>query len=130
MRDGWFRDENGALVKQKMQSDNGVQKGLKAILQERNLWQKDMTKSEAVRILEAQEDFVSQKGWLDEVITQHGFMVDFFPKFHCEFNFIELFWGAFKRYTRENCDYSWKQLLIAVDDALESVRAMIFSFWI
>ena len=38
MRDGWFLDENGEHFAQSFRNDRGVQKGLRTILQERNLW--------------------------------------------------------------------------------------------
>ena len=53
----------------------------------------------AVRILELQPDFVNQKSLIEETIESHGHKVIFYPKFHCELNFIELFWGAAKQYT-------------------------------
>ena len=45
----------------------------------------------------------------------------FYPKFHCELNFIERFWCSAKHYTRENCSYSLTGLRATIPAALKSV---------
>ena len=47
-------------------------------------------------LLFSQLDFNSQKLHLEEYITSHGHICDFYPKYHCELNFIEQYWGAAK----------------------------------
>lgn len=39
---------------------------------------------------------MSQKSHLKELITLCGHICDFYPKYHCELNFIEQYWGAAK----------------------------------
>jgi hypothetical protein len=34
---------------------------------------------------------------LQEIIEAKGHKVVFYPKFHCELNYIEMYWGAAKR---------------------------------
>jgi len=51
--------------------------------------------------------FLAQKPLVKEVIESRGHKVIFYPKFHCELNFIEIFWDAAKRYAQNNCDYSF-----------------------
>jgi hypothetical protein len=72
--------------------------------------------------MESQPDFLAEKSLLDIEITKRGHECLFYPKFHCELNYyIELFWGAVKRYTREHCNYSFRELEETVQDGLESV---------
>ena len=58
---------------------------------------------------------------LEIVITARGHECIFYPKFHCELNYIEFFWGAVKRYTRENCNYSFVDLEDTVKAGLDLV---------
>ncbi|KIJ26477.1 hypothetical protein M422DRAFT_139805, partial [Sphaerobolus stellatus SS14] len=53
------------------------------------------------RLLFMQPDFCSQKSQLEEYITFRGHICDFYPKFHCELNFIEQYWGAVKYIYRQ-----------------------------
>jgi len=87
-------------------------KGMEIIIQERGLWPKgnidllaqcsgfrcptDCTDCCCQRILFLQPDFVSQKSQLEELVESRGHLCDFYPKYHCELNFIEQYWGAVK----------------------------------
>ena len=66
-------------------------------------------------------DFLAQKGAIAEIIEKAGHKCIFYPKFHCELNFIVRHWGAAKNYARKNCDYSWAGLKKIVPQSLESV---------
>ena len=52
------------------------------------------------RLLFTQPDFVNQKNRLQEFVASRGHICDFYPKYHCELNFIEQYWGAAKLYYR------------------------------
>ena len=75
----------------------------------------------ALRIMEDQPDFLNEESLLEKVIKDAGHEVIFYPKFHCELNFIESYWAAVKRYTRENCTYSFSDLEKTLETALDSV---------
>ena len=136
--------EGGYL--QNMVQENGTPKGLKTVLTERGLWPATegrfltqcSIKTRAgnttpnskclqggnccVRaLLASQPDFKAQKGELEEAIEEAGHMVLFYLAFHCEINFIEYFWGAAKRYTRQNCGYDFTSLQRLVPEALQQV---------
>jgi hypothetical protein len=49
------------------------------------------------RILSLQTDFASEKSQIEAVIEAAGHRCLFLPKFHCELNPIEMYWGWSKR---------------------------------
>ena len=125
----------------------GQPKGIRQVLVERGLWRernedgskfllicpnpttKDQPRCNlalkgeccATTLLQSQQDFKEQKGWLQELVEAAGQSVIFYPKFHCETNFIERFWCAAKYYTRENCGYSLNDLRTTIPTAFESI---------
>lgn len=115
---GGPRMRNGTMLNGERQSfyfpDNhdtmpGWFKGMEEILKDRKLWRTGLlseckgfkcpagsTDCCCRRILLCQPDFASQKSHLEELIESRGHICDFYPKFHCELNFIEQYWGAAK----------------------------------
>ena len=85
-------------------------KGMETIICEHGLWPEQgllaqcgqfkcppgQTECCCRRLLFNQPDFVAQKSQLKEYITSRGHICDFYPKYHCELNFIEQYWGAAK----------------------------------
>ena len=131
-----------------------VPKGIKRVLEERGLFREGLrlecrkewtdengkkhTKKGCVngiedccgrRILELQPDFREQKGMVEEEVTRRGHLVMFYPKFHCELNWIEYFWGDGKRRTRQLCDYTFNGLRKTVPEVLKSTEEIRISRW-
>ncbi|KAF7373706.1 hypothetical protein MSAN_00581600 [Mycena sanguinolenta] len=84
-------------------------KGMEIIIRERGLWKHGLhaqcpgfkcaagsTDCCCRRLLFCQSDFVNQKSELEELVESRGHICDFYPKYHCELNFIEMYWGAAK----------------------------------
>ena len=106
---------------QKMVTADGLQKGLKTVLEERSVNVKKMHKDDMIKILSKMRDFKFQKSRVEEVILKRGHRVMFIPKFHCEINPIERVWCHAKQYTRAHCDYSFQGLEQIMHTALDSV---------
>src|ERR1700677_5403799 len=80
-------------------------------------------------ILQLQPNFQEQKSLMQEVIEAAGHLCIFLPKFHCELNFIEFFWGAVNKYPQDHCDYTYASLQRNLPDALASVDLMTIQKW-
>jgi len=72
-------------------------------------------------LLESQPDFQQQKTAIHEAVVKRGHIFELYPKFHCECNYIERFWGAAKRAARIQCDYTFKGLKQRVPEILDSI---------
>lgn len=114
MRDGKFNNVSQPLYFKDPHSGELIFKGMQCILEERGLFIAANLRAECPgfkcpnpkdpnamcccqRVLFNQPDFQAQKSHLEEVITDAGHLVIFYPKFHCELNFIEMVWGAAKQ---------------------------------
>jgi hypothetical protein len=64
-----------------------------------------------------------------ELIESHGHLADFWPKFHCELQWIERLWGNWKRYTRENNDGTIETLEKNLKFAKENVPKELYIKW-
>ncbi|ORZ06594.1 hypothetical protein BCR41DRAFT_400105 [Lobosporangium transversale] len=81
------------------------------------------------QLQEKDDDFMAQRSLLEEIAGKHEQQIIFYPKYHCELNFIEMFWGASKRYTRANCDYTFKGLQETIPKALASTLTSLNLIW-
>ncbi|KAF7319820.1 hypothetical protein MKEN_00764700 [Mycena kentingensis (nom. inval.)] len=119
----------------------GKPKGMQQVLRERGLLRRGLvmkcpgkcgdraTDCCARRILDLQPDFKEQKSLVQEVIEAAGHICIFLPKYHCEINFIEYFWGAVKRYLREHCDYTFATLKENLPKAMASISVELIRKW-
>ena len=136
------RDDN-RVVQAMTLGVNGsvIQKGVKAILEERGLFNgerfecklcknprggdltpKCLTKTCCARVILAnQPDFLEQMEWLEETIIRAGHRVLFFPAFHCELNYIERVWSYTKVHLRRICSYSFADLEMNLPTTLDTV---------
>ena len=116
-------------------------KGIKAVLTEWGLWQEQICgkchskcDTDAVaccnmHILKSQPDFLAQKPLVEEIIEMAGHTCLFLPKFHCELNFIEYFWGSVKKYLHDHADGSFVTLKANLPQALASVQLCTIQLW-
>ncbi|THU88378.1 hypothetical protein K435DRAFT_866342 [Dendrothele bispora CBS 962.96] len=99
---------------QKMTTSDGKPKGLEVVLTERGFNTRGMkAKCQPIcpfenddccmaRLLSKQDDFLNQPSMLEQLIRDLGHECIFLPKFHCELNPIEMYWGWCKyRYRDE-----------------------------
>ena len=89
MKNGWYQDKYEAIISQTICGENGNIKGIKSILEERNLWVEGMLLKDARILLKTQSDFLEQKSWLRETVESDRLVVEFSPKFHPKFNPIK-----------------------------------------
>ena len=63
--------------------------------------------------------FREQRSWLSETVqSYHGCNI-FYPKFHCELNFIEMVWGWTKSHHWTHCKYTYKNLKTELPKTLD-----------
>jgi hypothetical protein len=85
------------------------------------------------RLLFNQPDFAQQKSALTELVECRGHICDYYPKYHCELNFIEQYWGAAKlRYRNSPPTSSMDEMRANVRAALDfvplqSIQRCVFS---
>jgi hypothetical protein len=122
-------------------------KGMEQIIRERGLWPEGGLPVECAgpkrpdgpascccrHILYTQPDFASQKPLLQEYIESRGHLCDYYPKYHCELNFIEQYWGAAKLRFRvagraRTLREMERTMLSCLDDIpLEQIRRCVIS---
>ncbi|KIO17560.1 hypothetical protein M407DRAFT_32750 [Tulasnella calospora MUT 4182] len=86
------------------------------------------------KCLSDQEDFRSEKPLLQQEIEKAGHLCLFLPKFHCELNPIEMYWGFAKQRFRDQCDGTFPRAKTLVPECLdgcplETIRRFFRRSW-
>ena len=76
--------------------------------------------------LSREPDFLAQREWLREVVEDAGLMVIFYPKYHCELNFIELIWSYMKSTLRKSCTFNFADLKTKIALLVDSIPLDVF----
>jgi len=76
----------------------------------------------ALRILEVEDDFRNEVSHLE---LSYELMLSSTPMFNCKLNYIKYYWAALKRYTRENCEYSFQELEATVLKGMDFVKKLL-----
>jgi ribosomal protein S18 len=118
---------------QKMTNSRGEAKGLESVLKERGYDVEKFKRAKCkpvcpfeskgccmARELSQQDDFMNQPSMLETLITEKGHLCLFLPKFHCELNPIEMYWGWCKYRYRQTSKKNFQE---AKDQALEYLDA-------
>lgn len=146
MWNGWFLQNRIKILQQmSFPGDHpdhpNKPKGIKAVLSKHGLYEENLHgkcpshyQPDAVaccnkHILELQPDFQAQRSLVQEIIEGTGHLCIFLPKFHCELNFIEFFWGKVKKHLWDNCDGSFETLKKNLPIALQSVQLSTIHLW-
>lgn len=122
MRPGWYI-KDGVCINQSFTYPDGRRKGLATLLAERGIPPPegaDRWMAEPARERMSQEpDFVEEQSELAHLMKEIGGELVITPKFHPEFNPVELAWAICKRHTRRNCGYSIVKLRTTIPEALD-----------
>jgi hypothetical protein len=120
---------------------NKINKGVKTILQERGYYPKNPPNLKCkircpnpiiypmpisnsppcylARILSTHKDFFEQKSAIAMLIEGRGHKCVFIPKFHCELNAIEMYWGysktRYRQVKKTSFEHAKKEVVIALD---------------
>ena len=68
--------------------------------------------------LRRQPDFLEQREWLTEVCEENGLRCLFFPKYHCELNYIEVVWAFIRHRLRRDCDFNYNGMKRRMEELL------------
>ena len=72
-------------------------------------------------VLSHEPDFEAQEEWLTQVVHDTGFEIIFYPKYHCELNYIEMIWGWAKSHHRRTCTYNYKDLKARLSETFDDL---------
>lgn len=112
---------------QPMTLENGEQKGMKRVLQERGVDTHGMNADKMRERLKEFADFNDKTTLLEQAITSRGHLCVYLPKFHCELNPIERCWCHAKKYTRAHCNGSIIRLRKIVPEAFDTISMDLIS---
>ena len=101
--------------------DNGIPKGMKAVLEERGINTTTLIGPQMQEILSNHEDSKMRSLNSYMFLQQQGHVAFFLPKFHPEMNPIERVWAQAKRYTKAYCKYTLPSLRQTIPKGLDSV---------
>jgi hypothetical protein len=73
---------------------------------------------ERVQYQANEPDFRDEKTMVQKAVENRGHLFIKSPRFHCELQYIEPFWGNTKRYMRANCSYNINALRRMIPEAL------------
>ena len=71
-------------------------------------------------------DFSRSLCWLEEICENAGVKMMFFPKFHCELNYIEMIWAYAKIYLRRRCVFKFAGFEELLPNVLMSIPISYF----